>query len=249
MQNIRYIIVDDEPLAHEGIEILLKKYKNFICIGNFHDAFSAQIFLAEHTPDLIFMDLDMPDINGMDLLRNLPKKYNIIIVSGHTELALESYDVDVIDFLAKPIRPERLSLSIQKLINIINHNQIFESMKLELQEVKNHNTIDCIKVKSKCGNFISVSLVDIYFITKEQKYTIFNLKDKTKVEAEGSLEFYFNQLQSKDFIQVHRSYIVRIDAINKYYGNLLLLKNNESVEISKTYLSNVNERLRILGRD
>ena len=248
MQTINYIIVEDEPLAQEALIELFKIYPNFKCIGQFYDGFEAQSFLLVNTPYLVLLDIDIPYLNGLDLLRSLNKHLNVIITTAHRDYAADCFDLYTLDFITKPISPLRLNIAINKVLEKINSTNNFDNLKLKLETIIKNNTINSIKVKCKCNDYINIEFTDISYITKDHDYLKFIYKDKRKdVETNGTFEYYMSIMPVNDFIQVHKSYIVRIDAIKSRNKNFLIMKNNDSVEISKTYLEDVNKRLNKLN--
>ena len=248
MQTINYIIVEDEPLAQEALIELLKIYPNSKCIGQFYDGIQAQSFLLVNTPDLVLLDIDIPSINGLDLLRSLNKHLNVIITTAHRDFAADCFDLYTLDFITKPISPLRLNIAINKVLEKINSTNNFDNLKLKLETIIKNNTINSIKVKCKCNDYINIEFTDISYITKDHDYLKFIYKDKRKdVETNGTFEYYMSIMPVNDFIQVHKSYIIRIDAIMSRNKNFLIMKNNDSVEISKTYLEDVNKRLNKLN--
>ena len=108
------IIVDDEPLAREAIEILVKEIPYLELAGTFNNASSAAWFMDGHTVDLIFLDIQMPGITGMDFAKTISRSTLIIFTTAYSEYALDSYEVDAIDYLIKPVEPERFRKAVDK---------------------------------------------------------------------------------------------------------------------------------------
>jgi len=128
------IIVDDEPLAREAIEILVKEIPYLELAGTFNNASSAAWFMDGHTVDLIFLDIQMPGITGMDFAKTISRSTLIIFTTAYSEYALDSYEVDAIDYLIKPVEPERFRKAVDKA---------FSYHSLLLQEEKENILLLC----------------------------------------------------------------------------------------------------------
>ena len=247
MQTINYIIIEDEPLAQEALIELFKNYPNFNCIGQFYDGIEAQSFLLVNTPYLVLLDIDIPSINGLDLLRSLNKHLNVIITTAHRDYAADCFDLYTLDFITKPISPLRLDIAINKVLEKINLTNNFENLKLKLETITNNQYLDYIIVKNMDGNDEIIVFTDIIYITKDINYVQFNCRNDRKVETLGSLEHYKNKLSENNFLQIHKSFIVSVNAIIERSKKSLIMSNNKTIEISRTYIDEVNKRLNKLN--
>ena len=243
MQTIDYIIVEDEPLAQEALIEMFKNHPNFKCIGQFYDGIEAQSFLLVNTPYLVLLDIDIPSINGLDLLRSLNKHLNVIITTAHRDFAADCFDLYTLDFITKPISSIRLNIAINKILDNIKLQNEYEKMKLELQSIKNNQFLDYIKVKNMDGNDEIILFTDIIYITKDINYVQFNCRNDRKVETLGSLEHYKNKLPENIFLQTHKSFIVCVNAIIEHLKKSLIMSNNKTIKISRTYIDGVNKKL------
>ena len=114
---MKCIIVDDEPIARKGIRSLVARMPELELMEMFNNASSAAIYLTSHPVDLVFLDVQMPGITGIEFARNIPKNTLIIFTTAYTEYALDSYEVDAVDYLVKPIEFERFQKAVNKAIN------------------------------------------------------------------------------------------------------------------------------------
>ena len=114
---MKCIIVDDEPIARKGIRSLVARIPEQELMEMFNNASSAAIYLTSHPVDLVFLDVQMPGITGIEFARNIPKNTLIILTTAYTEYALDSYEVDAVDYLVKPIEFERFQKAVNKAIN------------------------------------------------------------------------------------------------------------------------------------
>src|ERR1043165_7867963 len=111
---MKCIIVDDEPLAREGIKLLIDKTIGLTLLESFNNAIRASKYLQETSVDLVFLDIQMPGINGIDFAKTIPQKTLIIFITAFSEYALDSYEVEAIDYLIKPVRLERFQKAVNK---------------------------------------------------------------------------------------------------------------------------------------
>ena len=158
MKTIKYIIVEDEPWAHVALLELMKIYPDFICIGQFYDGREAQNFLLVNTPDLVFLDINIPSINGFDLLRSIKRKFNAIITTGHSDYAVDSFGLSAIDYLMKPISPDRLEFAINKVLDKIYLANDLQSYKSKYYNInfENNKEFDFIEILIVHGTVIKI---------------------------------------------------------------------------------------------
>ena len=113
--TLKCLIVDDEPLAHNVIENYIDKHSGLTCIGNYYNAIDALTYLNTNTVDILFLDINMPELSGMDMLRTMDNPPTVILTTAYSEYAVESYDIGVADSLMKPIRFDRFLKALNKL--------------------------------------------------------------------------------------------------------------------------------------
>ena len=154
------IIVDDEPLAREAIEILVKDTSQLNLTGMFNNAIGASKFMEENPVDLIFLDIQMPGITGIEFAHNISKRTLVIFTTAYTEYALDSYEVDAIDYLIKPVDPERFHKAVNKAI-------AYHSLLLKEE-----------KENIEAGNYVIIQLDEQRVITRMNLKNIFELLPK-----------------------------------------------------------------------
>ena len=220
---IRCIAVDDEPLALEIMEDYAKKSSALQLVQKFTRASDALKFLQEEKVDLILLDIKMPDIDGMQLVKSLKNPPLIIFTSAYEQYALDGYNLDVIDDLLKPIPFERFLKSVTK---------VQEYMSTQLKPVETTKLNDYIFIKTEY-KIIKINLDDILFIEA--------LKDYTKIYTQNqpvltlrSLKSFETKLPPEKFIRVHRSYLVSLDKINSVERNTVMIAN-QPIPISEGY--------------
>ena len=132
------IIIDDEPLAREAMEMLVEENNELCLLSMFNNAVSAARFMEEHSVDLIFLDIQMPGITGIEFAHTVSKRTLIIFTTAYTEYALDSYEVDAIDYLVKPIETERFQKAVQKALSY--HSLLMKEEKEAIEA--NHRRIE-----------------------------------------------------------------------------------------------------------
>lgn len=223
---MRCIIVDDEPIAHEGLEKMIKEITPQLeLVGSFESAESASEYIKTTNVDLIFLDIEMSEINGLDFARNIPKNTLIIFTTAYSEYALDSYDVDAVDYIVKPIDPDRFRKAVDKAIAY--HNLLLDAEK---EEIETNN--DFIFVKSE-RRYFKVDFDDILFIEGLKDYVIIHTSEKriiTKMYVRSILDL----LPQKRFLRVNKSYIINLGKIDSFDNNDIYIKEHE-IAIGKTY--------------
>lgn len=220
------IIVDDEPLAREAIELLVESDARLKLLGTFNNALSASKFMEDNLVDLIFLDIQMPGITGIEFARTIPRRTLVIFTTAYTEYALDSYEVDAIDYLVKPVEPERFQKAVDKAM-------IYHALLLQ-EEKENIETIDSeyFFVKSD-RRYFKVNYKDVLFIEGLKDYVIIQLSDQ-RIITRMNLKTIYELLPKKEFLRVNKSYIVNTNHIDSFDNNDIFIGNYE-IAIGNTY--------------
>jgi two-component system, LytTR family, response regulator len=215
---IRCIIIEDEKLAQDVIKSHLLKSGRFNLLGIYRNAPEAKEAMEKEEVDLLFLDIQLPGMTGLNFLRSLTNPPLVVFTTSYPEYALESYEFNVIDYLLKPISYERFSKTMDKIIE----GKIFKTNARDIKTVSR----DHIFIRSE-GKFFRVAFSDIVYIEAMKDYLkIHNFEDdiithQTMAEME-------NILPTGQFIRIHKSYIVAVAQIKAVFGN--------SVDLGKTLL-------------
>ena len=220
------IIIDDEPLAREAIEILVKDTSQLNLLGMFNNALAASKFMEENPVDLIFLNIQMPGITGIEFARNISKRSLVIFTTAYSEYAVDSYEVDAIDYLIKPVDPERFHKAVNKAIAY--HSLL---LKEEKENIEAGNT-EYFFVKSE-RRYFKINYKDILFIEGLKDYVIIQL-DEQRVITRMNLKNIFELLPKHDFLRVNKSYIVNTKHIDSFDNNDIFIKTHE-ITIGNTY--------------
>jgi len=214
------IIVDDEPLARQGMEMNIANLPSLQLMGSFGDALSASDFLHKQQVDLMFLDINMPVLNGLDFLKSLKDSPLVIFTTAYPQYALESYELDAIDYLVKPIRIERFLKAVNKAENHLRLLQQ-ESGNNKVEKIED----DFIYIKAD-RKFFKIWFKDILYIEGLKDYVIIYTKDN-KFITSMNVKTIAAQLPTALFARVSKSYIVNTMHITSFDNELVYIQNNE----------------------
>jgi DNA-binding LytR/AlgR family response regulator len=227
--KLRVLIVDDEPLAQEVIEQYLQNINELELVGKCSNALEAFEVLHNEHIDLMFLDISMPVISGIDFLRSLRMAPAVIITTAYPDFALQGYELDVIDYLVKPISLERFMKAVNKVIDRIKKPA---PVIVESKQIK----ADYMFVKCD-QKLIKIRFNDIDYIEGMKDYVKIFTTDRMIVTLH-TMKFFENNLPSHIFIRIHKSYIVNVDAIKTISGNELEI-NQTRIPIGNSFKDNV----------
>jgi DNA-binding LytR/AlgR family response regulator len=212
MIEIKCIITDDEPIARKGLRNYIDKVDFLTLIGECEDAIELNTMLKSIQPDLLFLDIEMPHISGLELLSGLQNPPKVIITSAYEQYAIKGYEFNVADYLLKPISFDRFLKAVNRI-----HDSMIKESKTETDEY--------IFVKSD-KQLKKILLNDILFIESMENYILIQTLSSREV-VYTTLKNMAESLSEQHFIQVHRSYIVNISHIKSIEGNLLNIHNHK----------------------
>jgi DNA-binding LytR/AlgR family response regulator len=213
------IIIDDEPLAREGMQMHIDSIPYLKTLGSFSNPFDAIELLQEGKVDLIFLDINMPEISGLNFVKTLANPPLVIFATAYPQYALDSYDLDSIDYLIKPIRTERFAKAVNKAQNYLSLLQNNEQAKNELTSFED----DFIYIKTD-KKFFKIHFKDITYIEGLRDYVAIHTVGK-KIVAGMNVKTIYDKLPVKFFARISKSYIVNtahiisFDSFNVYLDN------------------------------
>ena len=238
--SLRCLIIDDEPLAHGVITEYAKDIPFISITGHCYRATEALEFLSKQQIDLIFLDIRMPKLNGLDFLRTLQHKPLVIITSAYEEYALESFDLAVCDYLLKPFRFDRFLKAVNRAQEFYNlKKQTAGPIETEKAEIKSYGQIS-IKVDKK---YILIKIDEIQYLESLGNY-VKVWKDGIFLLTPRTLGSFEDQL-SIDFIRIHKSFILNKKYIDYLEGNTIVLKNGQEVPVGKNFKGMIKQLLDI----
>jgi len=224
---MKYIIVDDEPLAREGIRNLADATPELLFAGSFNHAASAALFLLTNKVDLVFLDINMPGMDGIEFAKSVSGQTLIIFTTAHPEYALESYGLDAIDYLLKPVTHERFAKAVQKAL-AYSGLLLLKEKDTQIEEV----TPEFIFIKSE-RQFIKLFISDIHYIEGLKDYVVINT-DKEKYITLMNVKTIHQQLPQHIFARVNKSCIINVHHIVSFDNQMIRLKNT-SVPLGNAY--------------
>lgn len=230
--NIQCIIIDDEPMAREIMSTLLLKFDSVNILGQFSNALEAFQFINNQQVDLIFLDINMPNITGISFAKSISKDIKIIFTTAYRDYAVEGFELQAVDYLLKPISIERLSQALNRFSELSKTNGTFTSTHSESQ--------DFIFVRSN-RQMLKIDFTSIIYVESYSDYIKIHTTSKviTTRETISSIE---SKLPTQQFIRIHRSYIISMNEITSYTNEHITIDNN-ALPISRSYKKEVLKRL------
>ena len=229
---INCLIIDDEPLAINVIKNHIKEIDNINVIDTFNSAIDALNFMKSNTVDLLFLDINMPLLDGLDFIKSLDKKPMIIITTAYSEYAIKTYELEVLDYLMKPISFPRFLKAV---------NRAFKEL--------NSNLTSNLKVAKRAHIFIKVDKKKMQKIYLDEILIIESLRDYLKITTisnkyiiHSTLSSFTEKLPSNNFIRIHRSFTIAIDKIEAVQGNSVEIDGIKYV-IGRSYIEHVKNRI------
>lgn len=230
---MKYIIVDDEHFAHNIIKGYCDQMQNMQLVQSCYNAIEALQCLKKEHVDLIFLDINMPKLTGFDFLKTLQHPPKIIVTTAYKEFALEGYELDIVDYLLKPVSFERFLKAINKIdkpessgpySTLSSVNESIKSIFLRSKKSYHQVELKNILFAESTGNYCKVVTLDDEIVIREK------------------ISDFIKLLPSQDFFQVHKSFIVSKSHIKSIEGNRIFIANNE-IPIGKHFKANVNNLL------
>ncbi|REE05945.1 LytR/AlgR family response regulator transcription factor [Marinoscillum furvescens] len=231
--NIRCLIIDDEPLAISVIKKYIEEVDDFICVGSCGNPLEALKYLEEHTVDLIFLDINMPKLTGMEFLQSLKERPLVVITTAYREYAAESYDYDVLDYLVKPIEFPRFFRTVQKA-----HDRLKFPTANGSSESSAKNDHLFLKVDKK---MVKVFFDEILYVESLKDYVMVRTQNEDLI-VHHNLHSFTELLPPEGFMRIHRSYTASLDKIKAIDGNQVEI-GGKYLPIGRNYQSEVKTRI------
>lgn len=231
--KIKCLIIDDEPLAINVIKNFLEPIEDFELIDTFSNPIEGLNFLKNNKVDLIFLDINMPVLDGINFIKSLENPPLLIITSAYSQFAIETYELDVLDYLVKPIEFSRLMKALNKVSKRLNTNSS------TIQENTQEHPFIFVKIDKK-------RMKKIFF---NEILVIESLKDYLKINTlsgkyiiHSTLSDFTDLLPERNFLRIHRSYTIAIDKIDAVEGNSIEIEGLRYV-IGRSYIDHVKQRI------
>ncbi len=233
---INCIIVDDEQHAIDILDHYVKQTPHLRLVASFTNPIEALHLLGRQKIDLVFLDIQMPELSGIDFIKTIQCKSKVILTTAYSEFALEGYELYVVDYLMKPIRLPRFLTAVQKAVQQINAGN-------EKAPEAAEDDYIFVKTESK-GKLLKINLADIDYIESMKNYVAIH-RGVQKTLVYTSMKELEEHLPKKRFLRVHKSFIIPISGITGIEGNLLRLKNvSAEILIGENYKAGLMEIIR-----
>ncbi len=225
------IIVDDEPLAVKLLESFVIKTPDLDLLGSFTDSVEAINSIKERKPNILFLDIQMPDLNGMELARMISEETRVIFTTAFKEYAFESYEVKALDFLLKPIRYNKFIAAVDKAKEWFGR-----TVTAPIAEAKEEGTPQHLFLKVD-GEYRQIAIGNILYVCGMKDYVMFYLTDERKpLITHLTMKAVEEMLPQERFMRVHRSYIVALDKIRKVDRNDCIYIGEEIIHVTEAFL-------------
>lgn len=236
MKTLRCIVLEDEEPAQNLIKNYLSRISSIELLQVFDNALEASNFLTHQTVDLIITDISMPHLSGLDFIRMLSPSPNVIIMTAHADYALESYDLDVIDYLKKPISFDRFKKSVEKVERLYSATNNEDS----------HNSSDTMVYVKEGSKMIKVNFNEIIYVEGLRDYIKIITDNERPIITHITMKKMVEILPPQSFMRVHKSYIIATDKISAIDGSnsLIELKNNVMIPMGQNYKETLMSKIK-----
>lgn len=232
------IVVDDEPLAREEMISLIGETSELKILGNFSNAPAALNFLETNKVDLIFLDIQMPQVTGLEFAQQIPKETLVIFTTAFSQFALQSYELDAIDYLLKPIEKSRLTKAIQKAVtyqNLLSENTLKNSVEATEKSF--------LLIKSD-RRFYKIKFEEIKFIEGLKDYVVIHTQTQKLITA-MNLKTIYQKITAESFLRVSKSYIINLNYIHSFDNHTIYIEDFE-IPLGEIFKSEFFEKYSII---
>ena len=248
MEKIRTVIIEDEAPAREIIKHYLKELDSIEIIAECSDGFSGLKTISQLKPDLVFLDIQMPRLTGIELVEVLTEKPEIIFTTAYDQFALKAFELNAVDYLLKPFPKRRFLEAVKKAIDKIISGTGNQEPANKLLAKMPEPAAPVNRVVVRKGNAINLIPVEqIRFVEAQDDYVMIH-HSNGKALKQQTMKFYEDNLPKADFIRIHRSFIVKVEEINKIepYGkdnHIAILRSGDKLPVSRTGYQHLKEEL------
>ena len=233
MSVMNCIVVDDDPMSTEALKKCIENTYFLKLVDEFASAEDALEGLSELSVDLIFLDVEMPGMSGIEFIRSLKDVPHIIITSAKSNYAAEAFDYNVTDYIVKPVDLDRFQKSIER-VRLMNEN-------FQVSARKPGNDVFFVKEDTR---LVKINAKDISYIEAKADYVSINTTKKRHTIL-STMKAIESKLDQGDFVRIHRSFIVRLDSINEIDNNVVSI-GDKLLPVSRSYKVNLMEKLNML---
>ena len=240
------LIIDDEVPARSLVLQYLKEYSQIEVVGECANGFEAMKMIRELTPHLIFLDIQMPKVNGLELLEVLEEAPEVIFTTAYDDYAIKAFELNAVDYLLKPFSKERFDVAVNKVLEKLAAG--LPDKGVEIRKIRESSTELLSRIVVKKGSSMSViPLSEILFLEAQEDYVMIH-STQGRFMKNQTMSYYESHLPSKEFIRIHRSYIANAAKITKLEpydkdAYLAVIPPNHKLRISRSGYKNLREQL------
>ena len=228
------IIVDDDEIVRCTLESYITKTAGLTLLKSFEDPLQALIFVKEQAPDLIFLDMHMPELNGMDFIKYFEKLPQVIIVTSDPSFAAQAFDYSVTDFVVKPVTLTRFTQAVNKAIQLA-----------EAFAPNNETTSQDVFVKTSIG-LVKLPLADVVYLEAMADYVLFHMEDGKKHVVNSTLKVMEKKLEGQGIIRIHRSFLANMAQVSKVLDLEIHFNNGARAPLSSSNKAAFLSRIKVL---
>ena len=265
MEIIRALIVDDERLARETLRLLLDTHEEIEIVGECQNGAEAVTAIKQHSPDLVFLDIQMPEMNGFEVIKTVGPEHMpvVIFVTAYDQYALRAFEAQALDYLLKPFDDDRFEQALERAVERIHERQVGElsSKLMHLISAKGDSPpqqvesieptdgfLERIMIKER-GSLFFIKVDEIEWIEAAGDYVSIHVSNKSHLLRE-TMSGLMKKLNPRQFVRVHRSSIVKVDSIKElkpyFHGDyIIILNSGKELKLSRRYWEQVEK---VLGR-
>ena len=240
---VRCIAIDDEPLALRQIKSYIDRAEQLELVAVCRSAKEAQKVLEQNSVDLIFVDINMPDMDGLELVRSLTSTHYIVFTTAHPEFAIEGFKLNAIDYLLKPFTFEEFMKASQKAISLVDLVERCHAAESAIaQNEAESSDKEYLSVKADYKTQL-VKISDIVYLESAGEYVRLHIEGSSTITTFFRLKNMETSLPQDNFLRVHRSYIVNLRRISSYTKGRIFLDNGEYIPLGENYKERFLEHL------
>jgi two-component system LytT family response regulator len=226
--SIKCIAIDDEPPALELVKEYISRFPQLELVQAFTDAIAAGEYLRQHPVDLLFVDINMPDITGLDLVRSLADKPMLIFTTAHKKFAIEGFELDAIDYVLKPLAFDRFSRAVHKALEYYEYKRKATPASAHLFVYSEYR-------------MLKIELCRVEYIESLEDYIKIHLLNAKPVMTLMTLKGVLEKLPAEQFKRIHRSYIVAVDKVKSVQNRKVQLQSGMELPVSDSYSDFIKE--------
>jgi two-component system LytT family response regulator len=248
MEKIRIIIIDDETPARELIKYYLQEVESIEVVAECADGFSGLKSISALKPDLVFLDIQMPRLTGIELVEVLTEKPEIIFTTAFDQYALRAFELNAVDYLMKPFPKRRFLEAVKKAIDKIRSGKGNKEPASQLLAKRPESSSPVNRIVVRKGTSINlIPVEEIRYVEAQDDYVMI-FHSAGKALKQQTMKFYEDNLPKTDFIRIHRSYIVKVEEIKRIepYGkdnHIAILQSGDKLPVSRAGYKNLKEEL------